>query len=487
MSEDSTPAAVDHSLSHVPIAPEDKVPVPQKIAYGLGAANDMWGNWMYPNVVWPVFNIFLQVNPALVSLALMINRLVDLCSDPFFGWWSDNTRTRWGRRRPFILVGSILAGLGFPMLFMVSPDWSERSIFLYMIISSGIYITIVSSFNMPYQSLGNELTPDYNERTNVFAYKGAIQKIGEVGTFFAATFITLSIFNRPGTDEPDILRGMQVYAVIIGGLMILVGVVVFLVVKERYYSKIIEQKQEKVAIWDTLWGALKCRPFRAQLAMALAYGLGTSMLGSLGYYMTIYYVCGGDVALGSKWNLGMGLSSMVFGLLGVPTFALVSRHFGKRFAMAAVQIAGVAAFLGSWFFYNPNIPWLQLFASGSIAFTQGGFWMLYGAIGADVIDYDELETGKRREGAFAACGTYIMKVGLAMGIGLSGVILASTGFDAALGADQDPDAITRIRIYFMVFPIGGLALAFISLMLFGLSREKMGAIRSELEAKRGKV
>jgi len=469
------------------VAPEDRVPLKQKVAYGFGAVNDMWGSWFYPTAVWPVFNMFLHVNPTLISIALMVNRLVDAASDPFFGWLSDNTRTRFGRRRPYILTGSILAGLSMPMLFMVSPEWSERTIFIYMLVSSGVFITIVSCFNMPYQSLGNELTPDYNERTSLFAYKGGIQKIGEVGTFFAAAFFTLSIFNDPATGEPDILKGAKVYSMILGGFMIIAGVLVFSLVKERYYVRIVAGKQEKISIWDTIWKALKCRPFKAQLAMALAYGMGTSMVGSLGYYMTVYYVCHGDIALGSKWNFAMGLSGMICGLIGVPTFAWIAKRIGKRHAMALNQGAGVIAFLLSWYLYNPDIPWIQIFASGSIAFTQGGFWMLYGAIGADVIDYDELETGKRREGAFAACGTYIMKVGLAIGIGFSGLVLASTGFDAELGANQNPEALRIIRILFFVIPICGLALAFLALKKFGLSREAMLEIRAQLEQRRGKV
>ena len=125
------------------VRPEDRVPVGQKVAYGLGSVNDMWGNWLYPGLAWPVFNIFLHVNPKLVSIALMVNRLIDAVSDPLFGWLSDNTRSRWGRRRPYILIGSILAGLCLPGLFLVGTDWQESSYFIYMLISSGIYITIV--------------------------------------------------------------------------------------------------------------------------------------------------------------------------------------------------------------------------------------------------------------------------------------------------------------------------------------------------------
>jgi glycoside/pentoside/hexuronide:cation symporter, GPH family len=110
-------------------APEDKVPVIQKVAYGLGTTLDMWGNWLYPGLIWIVFNIALGVPPWLVSTALMLNRLFDAISDPLFGWLSDNTRTRWGRRRPYILVGSIAAGICLPCLVWVSPGWGSMTIF----------------------------------------------------------------------------------------------------------------------------------------------------------------------------------------------------------------------------------------------------------------------------------------------------------------------------------------------------------------------
>lgn len=479
-----TPPTTPHKVAQ--IAEADRVPTGQKIAYGLGTVNDMWGSWLYPSMVWPVFNIFLHVSPSLISLALMINRLVDAISDPFFGWVSDNTRSRWGRRRPYILIGSILAGLTLPMLFWVEPGWTEKGYFWYMVISSGIYITIVSAFNMPYQSLGNELTPDYNERTILFSFKSGIQKIPEIAMFFAAAFITLKIFND-STGQPDMLKGARIYSFILGGIMIVVGVLIFLFVKERYYDKIVTKQTEKTRLMETIWECIKIKPFRSQLAMALSYGLSTSMVGSLGYYLTVYYVCNGDVAVGSKWNFIMGLSNMALGLGGIPIFAMIARRMGKRRAMAVVQVSAVAVFLSSWFLYNPEMPWLQPAASGLIALTQAGFWMVYSSIGADVVDFDELVTGKRREGAFAACGTWIMKLGLAGGIGLSGVVLELTGFDSKLGGNQLPETIDAIRFYFLAFPIAGLIIAMIGLYCFRLTPEKMAEIRTQLEARRGAV
>jgi glycoside/pentoside/hexuronide:cation symporter, GPH family len=468
-------------------APEDRVPLGQKIAYGVGTTNDMWGNWLYVGMVWPVFNMFLLVSPGLVSLALMLNRLIDAVSDPIFGWLSDNTRSRWGRRRPYILGFSILSGLTLPFLFTVPRGWSENQYFWYMVISSGIFITIVSGFNMPYQSLGAEMTPDYHERTSVFSFKSGVQKVPEVAMFFASAFVTLSIFNDPKTGKPDILRGAQIYTMMLGAIMILVGFVVFFFVKERYYDKVVVKQSDRISIGDSIWKVLKCRPFRAQLAMALAYGMGTSMVGTLGYYATVYYVCHGDVALGSKWNFAMGLSGMILGLLGIPTFATIARRVGKPKAMMTVQITAMAVFVATWWLYTPSIVWLQVFASGLIAFTGAGFWVLYGSIGADVIDYDELESGERREGAFNSCGSWIMKVGMALGIGLSGYILGATGFDAKLEGAQTEHALTMIRLYLAAIPVIGLMIAFIALKRFGLTEASMHEIRQQLEARRGKV
>ncbi|HYP17727.1 MAG TPA: MFS transporter, partial [Opitutus sp.] len=144
-------------LSNVTAA-ADKVPLRQKVAYGLGTFHDMWGHWLYTTIGFQVFNIFLGVAPWLIGVALFANRLFDAIADPLFGWLSDNTRTRWGRRRPFILVGGILAGLCLPLLVAVAPGWGSSTFFgteiphyfWFMLISSAIFLPIMSSFNLPW-------------------------------------------------------------------------------------------------------------------------------------------------------------------------------------------------------------------------------------------------------------------------------------------------------------------------------------------------
>jgi GPH family glycoside/pentoside/hexuronide:cation symporter len=463
-----------------------RLPMRQKIGFGLGSILDMWGHWLYASLAFQVFNIFLGVAPGLISTVQAIKIFIDAGSDALFGWLSDNTRTRYGRRRPFILVGGILAGVGLPLMFAVGKGWTDMQYFSFMLISMVIYVPVMSCFNMPWVSLGAEMTPDYHERTTVMAVRNAIQKGPELAMFFAAQFTTLAIFND-ANGKPDILRGAQTYCAILGAIMVAVSIAIFLLVRERYYEKLVSRTQSHIPLADTLWRTLRCKPFRAVLTMSLAYSIGTAMVGALGYYATVYYVCKGDVVLAAKWNTAMGLAGMAFGFAGIPFFAGIARKWGKRAGLATVLVMAIGAFIGDWWLYDPVRPYLQLFACGFVAFTGAGFWTLYAATIGDVVDYDEMQTGQRREGSFSACQSWISKVGIALGVGASGWILQATGFDASKEGAQAPEAIFWIRILLSCIPVTGLVLALIAILRFPLTEARMLEIRGKLEATRGTV
>jgi GPH family glycoside/pentoside/hexuronide:cation symporter len=462
----------------------DRVPLSQKVGWGLGSLMDMWGHWLYPSLVYQVFNIYLGMSPGLIGTVQFIKIFIDAASDALFGWMSDNTRSRFGRRRPYILVGGVLAGVGLPLLFAVGRGWSDSEYFVFMLVSVALYVPAMSCFNLPWSSLGSEMTPDYHERTSIMSIRNAIQKGPELAMFFAAQFTTLAWF-RDAHGNPDILRGAQVYCTILGGLMVLTAIAVFLLVHERYYDKVVT-RQESVPFTDTLYRTLQCQPFRRVLGMSLAYGVGTSMVAALGYYATVYYVCKGDVKLGAQWNTAMGLAGMGFGFAGILFFTAFARRLGKRTALCTVLFLAICAFVGDWWFYDPNHPALQLLACGCVAFTGAGFWTLYGSVIGDVVDADELETGKRREGSFAACQSWITKLGIALGGLASGWILESTGFNAKLPVQSD-HALLMIRILLTTIPVIGLVIAFISILRFPLTEKRMLEIRNALEARRGKV
>jgi GPH family glycoside/pentoside/hexuronide:cation symporter len=465
-----------------------------------------------------VFNIFLGVNPILVGIAVVLNRVFDAVSDPLFGWLSDNTRTRFGRRRPYMLVGSVLAGLGLPLVVAVGPGWGYSHLFghnisnyfWFMLGSSAVYLPLVSCFNMPYQSLGYELTPDYHERTSVFSYVNVIKTLPQLGLFFGGQFLTMSVWvgadrsnlpdrlkllfstwsawgKAPDGASPNILLGAQVFCVLCGIIMMAAGLTSFALVRERYYGNVVASKQAKISIMETLWQTLQCRPFRIQVLMNLAYGLGLSMVGTLGFYDTIYYVCQGDVSAGARWNLWMGIGGMVLGAVGVPVFALLARRTGKRRALAVVFVSAITGFVASWWLYTPAVQWLQILSSGITAFVGSGFWTIWASMVADVVDYDELQNGRRREGSFAACNSWINKVGMALGAGASFGLLGWVGFDSKLGGHQAEHTLFMIRFLFAAIPIIGLVFALIALSRFPLTQARMAEIRAQLEVRRGKV
>ncbi|MBN1694665.1 MFS transporter [candidate division WOR-3 bacterium] len=474
---------------YVPV--RDRIPAPTKITYGLGTGLNMWGLWLYPGVAFAVFNIYLGVDPRLVGLALTLIRVYDAIIDPVVGWISDNLRSKHGRRRPFILIAGILSGLGLPLLFAVSPEWASVKflgasvIFWYMAVSSLIYIPIISAFAVPFDSLGAEMSPDYDERTSIMTYKSVMQKIFEVGNFYALRFTNLAWFLLPAGGK-NTLRGIQVYTGILGTVMAIFAITMFFKLKERYYDKVVVKTKERISIKSSFYETLKVQPFRMIMGFGFAFNLSTSMIGSLGYYTTVYYVCRGSTIMGDNWNFWMGISFMFGGLLGAPILNRIATQIGKRKAVIVAACIGMIGYGGSWYLYTPLIPWLQTVASGTMGFAASALWMLHGSIGADIIDYDELNTGKRREGSFTACGSYILKLGNSAGYFIFGLILSWIGFDHTVKI-QSPETILWIRRTLAGIPILGFIVVIIFILRMGLTREKCEEIRRQLENRRGTV
>lgn len=473
-------------------AAPDRLPILTKLAYSLGTAVDMWGIWLYAGVAFMVFNLYLGVDPKLVGLALTLIRVFDAIVDPVVGWLSDNLRSRWGRRRPFILVAGIVSGLGLPALFFVSPGWVEVKflgisvVFWYMLVSNMIYIPIISAFTVPYYSLGAEMSPDYEERTSIMSYRSAAQKVSELGNFFAFKFTTLAWFLIPETGKQNSLLAIQIYTAALGVVMAIFAVTIFLRTKERYYDKVVVKIKEKISILGGLGETLRCIPFRKMMVVGISFTLGTSMVGSLGYYVTRFYVAGGDEIVGNSWQSWMGVAFMLGGLMGVPIHAALSHSIGKRKAMVVACLVGICGYGGSWFLYTPAIQWLQTIASGLMGMSAASLWMLHSSIGADIIDQDELKTFERREGSFTACASYILKLGNSLGYFFSGLIISWAGFTWERTV-QTPHTIFWLRFALASLPVVGLIIAIMFVLNMRITKKVAQENRRKLEDRRGKV
>jgi glycoside/pentoside/hexuronide:cation symporter, GPH family len=486
----SRPEVLSPAGEPPPSGSTDKVPLKVKAAYGFGGMNEMFGHWLYPSLAKPVFNMQLGLSPTLLGAVLMTGRLCDGIIDPFFGWLSDNTRSRWGRRRPYILIGSIAAGLTLPCLFLASASWNALApwpvnrLFWFTLVTVILYALIMGLFSMPYASLGSELTPSYHERTSVMAFKAVMQKIAGVAGG-AAWWVACSFRVDPATGKPDVLRGAQFATAIAGLVMIVAGITSFLGVKERYYER--ARVQGKTHFWSTCGETFGSRPFLVLLAIAVVFAMTTAIANDLGQYAGTYYVFHGDQQAMSQYSFYSSLGKFVLGLGGVFLATWTARRLGKRKAVLIVFVSGILAYGSSWWMYAPGHVWSFLLNTSFTVVASSGLWVLTPSMCVDVIDDGELRSGQRREGAYNSWLSWSVKLGLAFSQLASGLLLDATGFQATLGGQQTPEAIWRLRVWFAALPVVALSVGTALLALYPLSQKRVLALRRALEAKRGQV
>src|SRR5262245_47327267 len=259
-----------------------------KLAFATGGAADILGHWLYFNLADPVYSSYFHLSPTQIGNVKAATLIADAFAGVLFGWLSDNTRSRWGRRRPYILVGSILSGLSLPLLFLPSRSWGSEQIFAYMLLSAVLYSPLIAAYNSAYQALGAELTPDYHERANVMGYKAIVQKTVGILIGAAVWLSGLPLFRDPATGEIDSGKGAMAACAVAGCLMIASGIINVRYVPERYYAT--AARQSSVGVLETLRSTFSCKPFLVLLGVGFAYAIPTFAVDPQGYYAGYYYV-----------------------------------------------------------------------------------------------------------------------------------------------------------------------------------------------------
>ncbi len=478
---------------HYETKPEDRISLPHKIIYGFGAfVNNLLAAAIGGMVI--VLNLGLGMNPALVGLLGALPRLTDALTDPLMGYISDNTRSRWGRRRPYIFVGAIAAGLIFALLWQLPAGKSESFYFWYFLIGSLIFYLGYTIFATPWVALGYELTPDYHERTRLM---GVQNFMGQLAYIVAPWF--LLIMQAQMFD--DMVDGASYLAVAIGGLAIAIGVMPAIFLRERFsHPELTEEqlveKERKKPLWESVkknmkeffagfMMTLKVKPFLKLCAATFLVFNGFMLISSFQFYVIIYYVFGGETVHGAEyagWSGTVGAIS-TFIVIGIVTW--MSTRYGKRkafFIAIGISIIGYAL---KWFCYNPEIPWLLLVPAPLMAFGLGGLFTLMGSMIADVCDYDELNTYERREGMFGSIFWWVVKLGMALALAGGGFLLNATGFDVALEGNQTERTIFLMRLFDVTVPIITSLLAMWAVATFPITEERAHEIRLELEQRRG--
>lgn len=174
-------------------------------------------------------------------------------------------------------------------------------------------------------------------------------------------------------------------------------------------------------------------------------------------------------------------------LFAIPLCAWIATRWDKKSLLYITVLSAVAGSLSVYFCVTPANPWLQLIPPLFIGPIGMGLWLVVPSMQADVADYDELVTGKRREGSFAAVFSWTFKASIALASGLSGVVLVLTGFEIGRGAEQAPHVLTNLKFFYILIPIGFLLLCLFAISRYDLTRERMAEIRRQLESRRGVI
>jgi GPH family glycoside/pentoside/hexuronide:cation symporter len=465
-------------LPHAETASEDKLSWGQRLAYGSGNAALNFSVNAPKALVPPIFQMTLGLNPALVGIALAIPRFWDAFTDPLMGSISDNTRTRWGRRRPFIFAGAILSGLAFAGFLAVPEGLSDPLLLAYLIGGMLILYTCSTVFGVPWYSMLPELTPDHHERTRISAVASFMSKLSGIAIQWSFAFTQMAIFTST-------LVGARVLGLVGALIIISMGIIPAIFCREKFYK--LARKQNKEKIIPAIKEALKNRNFRRLTGIQLFFLLGLMMTNSLGMYVMVYYAYAGDMVAGSVLTGWVGTANHIIGALSLPVVVWLSTHIGKRGAMAVCMICVLFGAAGYWFLLTPEHPYLFLITT---LFYGPGLtcpFMLVPSMLTDVIDEDELKSGMRREALYGSVLQWINKLGVSTAFFFSGFILALSGFDETLGGSQSEGTFIAMRGMLVAIPAVCIIVSLWLLKQYSISGDRAYAIRSELEERRGKV
>ncbi len=391
---------------------------------------------------------------------LLFARIFDLVTDPLVGYLSDHTRTRWGRRRPWMVASLPFLMLGLYKVLIPDEGADIWYLFTWMMVMWLGWTMLM----IPYYAWGAELTADYDDRTRVTGWRAAMGSLGQLAAIgfpvIAATWFELDGF-------AGIMR-ITAYA----ALILMPASVLFTVsrVKEAESSQ-----APNTRLFDGLAIMVTNGPFLWLVIAFMISSLGVAVLMPLNafYATAVLGAPQNDVPL-------LMLFGSVAGLLGIPFWVFISRRFGKHRAWIG-GFMWVTAFSPMYLFLGPGDFWFMVPFAVISAFGTGSFMALPNSMKADVIDVDTARTGENRAAVFFSAWSLATKLASSLGGSLGLWALAWVGFDASLGTDNSPDAIMGVKYVYALLPAAIFILAAIVIWNYPLDRAAQQRIRAEID------
>jgi GPH family glycoside/pentoside/hexuronide:cation symporter len=441
----------------------DELTVREKIAYGYadfgyGIAFSFVGLYL-----WPYLSTITQVGVFLAGMVLLAGKVWDAVTDPLVGALSDRTRTRWGRRRPWLLFGAVPFGLTFVAIWLLPTDFGKWDGFAYFVVVYMLHATAYTCVAVPHGSLTPELTRDYDARTGLTSYRMAFSI---AGVLVGSTLLPLIV----GGEHA---RWTQLGFVRVAGIcaiaMISGPLVVFFGCRERHPQRVVR----RVSILEGFRLVLRNRPFSLALSMYLAAWVGLSMTTGMFVFYFNHWLKFGD-----ELTFVLLVTFVTAGLM-LPVWVRVSARFGKRAAyiagMSAYALVGFATLLLA----PSTTQSVWLFAVGA-GIGISAIYVIPWSIIPDCIEYDELKTGQRREGTFYGFVTFAQKLAAAIGIFIASSVLKLTEYEGS--ATPSASVVWAIRLVFGPVPACVVMAGVIAAVFYPITKREHERIRAALAA-----
>jgi len=468
---------------------KNRVPFGQKAAFGAGHLV----NNLLPGSL-GVFMFFLLtafgMDPFLAGLLGGLPRIYDAITDPIMGYISDNTVSRWGRRKPYIFVGAIFAGITFIILWQLNPENSQMYNFWYFLFFFLVFLTGNTIFSTPLIGLGYEMTFDYNERTRLMGFS---QTIGQIAWMIVPWFWVI-------IADPDLFatqaEGVRKLSIVVGLICIILGIMPALFCKEVDQANLTNRDELTLkniaknfkSLLKNMVLIFKNVPFVRLCGATFLVFNGFQMVASFSYFIIVFYMFKGDYGNAGTWPAWFStVSALATAVLIIPVITWMSNRWGKRKAFIVSTAISMVGYSLKWWGFNPDNPWMIFMPIPLIVFGIGGLFTLMMSMTADVCDLDELNNGMpRKEGTFGAIYWWMVKLGQGLALVLGGLVLKLVGFDQNIGV-QAAETLTRLRLADILVPATTAGLAIWVMWGYDLSEEKAKQIKDELVRRRGEL
>jgi GPH family glycoside/pentoside/hexuronide:cation symporter len=452
-------------------AKNEALSVETKLAYGAG---DL-GAAIVAAISGFFLNAFLldvaQLRPGLVGIVFFIATFWDAVNDPIIGNLSDRTRTRWGRRRPWLLFGALPFGIAF-WLHWVVPPLDETGLFFYYLIVAILLKTAFTAVNVPYTTLTAELTHDYNERTRLTAYRFSFSILGGVAAVGLQPVLVGLM--------PDERAGYLLAAAVWGVVIVISSWITFAFTREPDSSTLPPATETQYSFWGGLRAAFSNRPFLYVTGIYLCAWLTLQFIQSNLLLYVRYWIGAED----SFTLLVLILQVTAFSFLAV--WSWFSGRYGKKRTYYVGATIWAVVLVAVFFVPAGDITplyFVAFFAGVGLSVAYLIPWSML----PDVVEYDEWQNGQRREGLYYGFFVLLQQVGLSLGLALSNFVLDGAGYitpEVGQVVQQPESVLLVLRLFVSFVPVLLLLISLPLAYFYPITPEKYQAIEADLAARR---